>query len=176
MLIAKTFHDVLADDMQDLHSAEKYQIKALEKMAVAASNNQMKTIFCKHLEQSRNHLLRMAEAAKSIGIEPDGKQSSGMMGIVMDMECILRSEGCYARDIQLICTAQKIGNYQLVAYSSACAVAGLLKMPKVVNILQANLADKNAAKAELASLGDHRATCIQFSPAAKDIYKRQKAI
>ncbi len=176
MLITKTLHDVLADDLQDLYSAEQHEIQALEKMVVAVSNSFVKKIFGKQLEQAKSHVTRIAEAAKSVRIQPEGKQCSGMMGIVLDMDRLIRSEAGCIRDIQLICTAQKMTNYELVAYSSACAVAELLKMEKVGKLLQANLAEKKEAKAELASLGDSGSTSIQFSPANGDVLKTRKVV
>jgi len=176
MLITKTLYDVLADDIQDLYSAEQHQIRALEKMKVAVSNSLVRKIFSKHLEQVRSHALRIVEAATSVRIPHDGKQCSGMMGIALDMERYIRSEACYARDIQLICTAQKMINYELVAYSSACAVTDLLKMPKVGKLLQTNLAEKKEAKAELASIGDCGSPSVQFVQPPAEIFKPRKAV
>jgi len=148
-----TLRDILIEDIQDLYSAETCRTKALEKMVVAASNESLQKIFHRHWEAGKKHVLRLEQAAKSLGIPPEGKHCSGMMGITLDMEVMIRSRPSSIRDIQLVCTAQKMTHYKLVGYGSACAVAKLLKLEAVAKQMQATLAEENICKAELSALG-----------------------
>jgi ferritin-like metal-binding protein YciE len=149
-----TLQDVLTEDIHDLHSAETSQVKALGKMAAAATHELLKKLFNKHLAAAQTHVGRLEQAAKSLGISPQGKHCSGMMGIILDLEVMMRSQPSGIRDIQLVCAAQKMTHYKLVGYSSVCAVAKLLKADEVSKVLQATLAEENAINAELSALGD----------------------
>lgn len=48
----KNLRDLLVHEMQDLHDAEGQIIKALPKMAEAASSPDLRQAFNKHLEQT----------------------------------------------------------------------------------------------------------------------------
>ena len=48
----ESLRDLLIEELQDLHSAETQLVKALPKMAKAASNSDLKAGFTEHLEQT----------------------------------------------------------------------------------------------------------------------------
>ena len=47
-----TLHDLLVDELKDLYSAENQLLKALPKMAKAATSPKLKAAFEDHLEQT----------------------------------------------------------------------------------------------------------------------------
>jgi ferritin-like metal-binding protein YciE len=47
------------DELKDLYSAENQLIKALPKMAKAASSDELRAGFEKHLEQTKGHVQRL---------------------------------------------------------------------------------------------------------------------
>lgn len=171
----KTLQDVLMDDLHDLHSAETNQVKALCKMAAATTHELLRKIFEKHLAEAENHICRLEQAALKLGVSPHGRDCSGMMGIVLDLEIMIRSQPSGVRDIQLVCTAQKMMHYKLVGYSSACAVASLLKSGDVAKLLQASLAEEKAAKAELSALGEG-SLCLPFEPGMQSMLETRRAV
>jgi ferritin-like metal-binding protein YciE len=62
-----TLHALLIDELKDLLFAERQLVKALPKMAKAASNADLKAGFTGHLAQTRIHVERLAEALKMLG-------------------------------------------------------------------------------------------------------------
>jgi len=173
-LKSATLNDILLDGIQDLYSAESSQAKALEKMAEAAFHVPLRKLFKKHFELAETHARRIEQIAERLGISPDGKHCNGMMGIILDLEVMLRSQATGIRDIQLICYAQKMNHYNLVGYSSACAIARLLKLSEVAKQLQITLTEEVDLKAELASLGG--TPHIEFSLEPKSALETLKAI
>jgi len=55
----KTLEDLFVHELRDLHSAEKQLIKALPKMAKAASSEKLRQGIQEHLEQTREHENRL---------------------------------------------------------------------------------------------------------------------
>jgi len=169
-----TLNDILLDGIQDLYSAESSQAKALEKMAAAAFHEPLRKLFEKHFELAESHVRRIEQIAERLGISPEGKSCNGMMGIILDLEVMLRSQTSGVRDIQLVCYAQKMNHYKLVGYSSTSAVAKLLKHAEAAKLLQVALAEETNLKVELASLGG--SPHIEFSLESKPVLETLKAI
>jgi len=71
-----------ADELKDLFSAENQLLKALPKMAKAASSDELQSGFEKHLEQTKGHVQRLEEIFESLDESPKGKKCVGMEGLV----------------------------------------------------------------------------------------------
>jgi ferritin-like metal-binding protein YciE len=54
------------DELKALFSAENQLVKALPKMAKAASSNELRAGFEKHLEQTKGHVQRLEEIFRSL--------------------------------------------------------------------------------------------------------------
>src|SRR6478735_5305301 len=72
------------DELKDLFSAENQLLKALPKMANAASSDELRTGFEKHLEQTKGHVQRLEEIFASLDESPKGKKCVGMAGLVKE--------------------------------------------------------------------------------------------
>jgi hypothetical protein len=59
-----TLNALLIDELKDLYHAENQLLKALPKMAKAATNRDLKASFTGHLAHSRKHVARLARALK----------------------------------------------------------------------------------------------------------------
>src|SRR5512133_1952007 len=59
--------ELLVDELRDLHNAENQLVKALPKMAKAASHEELKSGFEEHLEQTREHVDRLDRCFKLLG-------------------------------------------------------------------------------------------------------------
>ena len=54
--------DLLVDELKDLYNAESQLVKALPKMAKAATDKNLKAGFTEHLEQTKIHVSRLERA------------------------------------------------------------------------------------------------------------------
>src|ERR1700754_4528915 len=77
-----SLRDLLVDELRDLHNAENQLVKALPKMAKAASNEELKEGFETHLEETRGHIDRLDRALKILGANAKGKTCHAMKGLV----------------------------------------------------------------------------------------------
>lgn len=78
----KTLHDIYVDELKDLYSVENQIIKALPKMAKAASDPQLAQAFTDHLEETMGHVDRLEKIFKKLGGSPKGKHCKAMQGLL----------------------------------------------------------------------------------------------
>jgi ferritin-like metal-binding protein YciE len=148
-----TLHDLLIDELKDLYHAENQLVKALPKMAKAASDPDLKAAFTGHLAETKGHVERLAQAMKILGIPARGKTCHAMEGLVEEGgEAIAAKAPAAIRDANLIGAAQRVEHYEMAAYGTAKAFAQTLKEDKVVALLQANLDEEGAANEKLTSI------------------------
>src|SRR5438105_15460941 len=62
------------DELKDLFSAENQLLKALPKMAKAASSDELRAGFEEHLEQTKGHVQRLENILQSLDESPKGKK------------------------------------------------------------------------------------------------------
>jgi len=72
------------DELKDLFSAENQLLKALPKMAKAASSDELRAGFEEHLEQTKGHVQRLENIFQSLDESPKGKKCVGMEGLVKE--------------------------------------------------------------------------------------------
>src|SRR6202023_2348858 len=74
--------DLYIDELKDLYNAENQLVKALPKMARAASSDELRRGFEEHLEQTKGHVQRLEKIFQALGESPKGKKCRGMEGLV----------------------------------------------------------------------------------------------
>ncbi len=144
---------LLQHDIQDLHSAETQLVKALPKMAKAATDGELKKAFQAHLEETKDHVERLKRAAEMLGCKPTGHICKAMKGLIEEGEETIEEEGDpVILDLALITAAQKVEHYEISGYGSARKLAETLKMDDVVKLLDATIDQEGAADKKLTSI------------------------
>lgn len=132
-----TFKSLLIHSIKDLYSAETQLVKALPKLAKAATNPDLKAGFLKHLEETKVHVERLTQVAELLGATPKGVTCLAMKGLVEEgAETIEEKAVPDIKDLALITAAQKVEHYEISGYGSAKTVANALGLKDVVAILQ----------------------------------------
>ena len=72
----------VVEQLRDIYSAENQLVKALPKMAKAATNEDLKAGFTEHLEQTKGHVARLEEIFEELDEKPSGKKCKAMAGLV----------------------------------------------------------------------------------------------
>ena len=78
----KELKELYIDELKDLYNAENQLVKALPKMAKAASSPKLRQGFEQHLEQTKGHVGRLEEIFKLIHESPKGKKCKAMEGLI----------------------------------------------------------------------------------------------
>jgi ferritin-like metal-binding protein YciE len=119
--------ELFIDELKDLYSAENQLVKALPKMAKAATSEELKTAFTEHLEQTKGHVARLEQIFEALEESPRGKKCAGMEGLIKEgQEAIEEDYEGAVKDAALIGAAQRVEHYEIAAYGTAKALAEVL--------------------------------------------------
>jgi ferritin-like metal-binding protein YciE len=145
--------DLYIDELKDLYSAENQLVKALPKMAKAASSDELKRGFEEHLEQTRGHVQRLEKIFKSLEESPKGKKCAGMEGLVKEGSEVMEEdfEGALM-DAALIGAAQRVEHYEIAAYGTASEFAKILGESEHVALLEKTLQEEKETDEKLTEL------------------------
>src|SRR5437588_1183427 len=101
-------------ELQDLFSAENQILKALPKMAKAASSPELQAAFQEHLEQTQVHVERLETIFERLGKSPKGRKCKGMEGLIEEGKEMMEEDADPAvLDAALIAAAQRVEHYEL---------------------------------------------------------------
>src|ERR1700689_450984 len=148
----KTFKQLYIDELKDLYNAENQLLKALPKMAKAATSEDLSAGFEEHLEQTKGHVERLETIFKQLGENPKGKKCKGMEGLIEEgSEAIEEYEGP-VRDAALIGAAQRVEHYEMAGYGTVRAMAEVLGENKHVSLLEKTLEEEKETDEKLTQL------------------------
>src|SRR5713101_2744812 len=106
--------ELYIDELKDLYNAENQLVKALPKMAKAASSEELRAGFEEHLEQTKSHVQRLEQIFEMLDESPKGKKCKGMEGLIEEGSEIMEEdfEGALL-DAALIGAAQRVEHYEI---------------------------------------------------------------
>lgn len=152
-----TLDDLLQHEIQDLYSAETQLLKALPKMAKAASHPELKDAFEEHLEQTKDHVERLKEAGELLDIKVTGHKCKAMEGLVAEgAELIGEDAEPDVRDAALIGAAQRVEHYEIAGYGTARCLAKQLGHEEVAELLEETLEQEKQTDVKLTELALER--------------------
>lgn len=145
--------ELYLDELKDLYNAEQQLVKALPKMAKAASNNELRRGFEEHLEQTRGHVERLEQIFEALDESPKGKKCAGMEGLVKEGSEIMDEdfEGA-VMDAAIIGAAQRVEHYEIAAYGTAAEFARILGESEHVSLLEGTLREEKETDEKLTEL------------------------
>jgi ferritin-like metal-binding protein YciE len=150
-----SLEDVLVHEMQDIYDAENQLIKALPKMAKAASNSELKSAFEQHLEQTKGHVDRLEQAFEMLGQDAKGHKCKGMSGLIDEGKEVLKGEGEDSSiDALLIAAAQKVEHYEIAAYGSICTFAKQIQQDDLADLLHQTLDEEKETDQKLTEIAE----------------------
>jgi len=149
----KQLDDLFYDTLKDIYFAERQILKALPKMARAASSDKLKAAFEKHKEETQGQIERLQEIFELLGKRAQGKTCEAIQGIIAEGEEIMEDfKGSPALDAGLISSAQAVEHYEIARYGTLKAWAEQLGHKQAVQLLDATLKEETKTDADLSSL------------------------
>jgi ferritin-like metal-binding protein YciE len=150
-----TLQKLYTDELRDLYNAENQLLKALPKMAKAASSEELKEAFEQHLEQTKGHVKRLEQVFEELDEKPKGKTCRAMKGLIEEGSEVLEEDGENSvRDAGIIVAAQKVEHYEIAGYGSVRTFAHLLGQNKAAELLQATLDEESETNEVLKRLAE----------------------
>ncbi len=155
MATLKTLDDLFVHGLKDIYSAEKQLLKALPKMAKAASCEKLRAGFEEHLEQTLGHVDRLETIFKSLDASGRGVKCKAMEGLVEEgAEMIDEDAEPAVKDAGLIAAAQKVEHYEIASYGTLAAFAEHLGHTEAVDLLRQTLAEERETDEKLTQLAE----------------------
>jgi len=145
--------ELYIDELKDIYNAENQLVKALPKMAKAASSDDLRNGFEEHLEQTRGHVQRLEQIFKALGEKPSGKKCKGMEGLVAEGQEMMDEDfEDDLMDAALISAAQRVEHYEIAAYGTVRTYAELLGEENAVTLLEQTLQEEKETDQKLTDL------------------------
>jgi ferritin-like metal-binding protein YciE len=147
--------DLFHDTLRDIYWAEKHLVKALPKMAKAASSTELSEAILKHQAETELHVERLEQVFEMIGKAPRAKKCEAMVGLSAEGDHVMEEvEDDTVRDVGIIGAAQSVEHYEIARYGTLAAWAKQLGLDDAVELLVTTLKEEKAADEILSGLAD----------------------
>lgn len=145
--------ELYIDELKDLYNAETQLVKALPKLAKAASSEELRQGFEDHLEQTKEHVERLEKIFESLDESPKGKKCAGMEGLIKEgSEAMEEDYEGAVMDAALIGAAQRVEHYEIAGYGTASEFANLLGEEDHASLLKQTLEEEKETDEKLTEL------------------------
>ncbi|AMV23337.1 hypothetical protein VT84_02940 [Gemmata sp. SH-PL17] len=150
-----SLHDLYVNELKDLYNAENQLIKALPRMAKAATAPELRAAFAAHLEVTRGQIERLDRIFNGLGVSPKGKKCKAMEGLIAEGKEVMEEDGeDEVIDAALIAAAQRVEHYEMAGYGCVRAFANLLGYADAAALLQKTLDEEGEADKKLTELAE----------------------
>ena len=151
----KTLNDLFVHTLRDIYYAEKQIVKSLSDMIEKATDSGMKRLFKTHLDETQNHVARLDEVFRMIGVEAKGVECPAIGGIIEEANDVAGEVADkQVMDAALIAAAQAVEHYEMTRYGSLIAWAKQLGRGDCAAVLQRTLDDEKATDQKLTQLAE----------------------
>jgi ferritin-like metal-binding protein YciE len=148
-----TLEDLLVDQVRDLYDAEKQLVRALPKMAQAASSDDLQDAIKSHLEETKNHVSRLERVFEELDLPAKPKACKGMRGLVEEGgEALDGKPDEPLTDLAIIAAAQRVEHYEISGYGTARAIALQLGHETIASLLEETEEEEKAADSKLSEI------------------------
>jgi ferritin-like metal-binding protein YciE len=151
-----SLRDLFIEELRDLYSAETQLVKALPKMAKAATDDHLKQAFTDHLQQTEGHVERLEQIFEALDEEPAGETCQAMEGLIKEGAQMIKAEGdSVVIDSGLIGAAQRAEHYEMAGYGTTRSLAQRLGETGAVELLQETLDEEGEADHLLTEIAEN---------------------
>lgn len=149
------FDDLLKAEVPDLYSAEKQFLKALPKVAKAASNTKLQQALEKHVGVTEKQIDRLEKIAAELGVKLNGKKCIGAEAIVKEGEEMIKEGGDPdVLDAGLIGAAQRMEHYEIAGYGTLAALAKRVGNKRAAELAAKTLDEERDADEKLSQIAE----------------------
>ena len=151
----KSLQELLLEELKDLYDAEHRILKALPKMAQAATNAQLKQGFEFHRTQTEQHVARLEKAFEHLDASAKKKTCEAIKGIIEEGEDLMGTKmEPEVADAALIGAAQKVEHYEIASYGTVRSWAQQLGQAEVASLLEQTLEEEKQTDQKLTQLAE----------------------
>src|SRR3954469_6042714 len=149
----KDLNDLFHDTLKDIYFAEKHILKALPKMAKAASSDKLRAAFEKHHDETEGQVERLEQIFELLDKPARGKTCDAIIGILDEGKEIMDEyKGAEALDAGMLAAAQAVEHYEISRYGTLRTWASELGMNDAARLLEETLKEEKATDLALTAL------------------------
>jgi ferritin-like metal-binding protein YciE len=149
----KTLKDLFLSELADMYDAERRIVKALPKVAKAATCTHLQKAILAHLAETKGHVVKLEQVFECFNQKAKGKTCKATVGLLEEGDEIAADfKGSPAINAALISAAQKVEHYEMASYGCLHEWAGLLGNKKAAGLLKQILGEETAANEGLSKL------------------------
>ena len=154
----KTLKDLFLDELKDMYDAEHRIIKALPKLARAATCEKLKAAFLVHLDETKGQVTKLEQVFQAFGETARAKKCQATVGLLEEGDEIAAdNKGEPTINAALISAGQKVEHYEIASYGCLHEWATDLKNESSISILKTLLDEEGEANKSYIKLA--RSTC-----------------
>src|SRR6195952_1619583 len=151
----KDLNALFLDTLKDIYYAEKQILKALPKMAKAATSDKLRAAFEKHHDETEGQVERLEQIFELLDKPARGKTCDAIMGILDEGKEIMDEyKGTSALDAGLLAAAQAVEHYEISRYGTLKTWAGKLGLASAVRLLDQTLAEEKKTDETLSKIAE----------------------
>jgi ferritin-like metal-binding protein YciE len=149
-------NELFLDELKDIYWAEQHLVKALPKMAKAATSEELRKAIENHLQETENHVSRLEDVFDAIEEKAVAKKCEAMAGLIKEGDEIVSEteKGTFTRDAGIISAAQKIEHYEIASYGTLRTLANVLGYKEAAELLEATLEEEKTADGMLTQIAE----------------------
>lgn len=149
----KTLDDLFELKLQGLYDAEKQLLKALPKLAHAATDPQLRMSLEKHLRETESQVARLEQVADGLKLDLNGPTCKAMEGLIKEADQLLSlNANDEVMDAAIIGAAQGVEHYEIAQYGTVVHFAKRLGYAPEAVLLSSILAEEKNANETLNQL------------------------
>lgn len=149
----KTLDDLLIHEIKDIYSAEKQLLKALPKLASAATSPELQQALEDHLEETKGQIERLEKIMGELELGTRVPKCEAMEGLIEEAKNLLEEDiDPQVLDAAIIASCQRVEHYEIAAYGCARTFAELLGNDEMAQTLQQSLDEEGNADKKLTEI------------------------
>jgi len=153
----KTMDDLFVHTLRDIYYAENQILKALPDMIEKATNRELTQGFKQHLEETKNHVVRLDQVFRLHGTQAKGVDCPAIDGIIEEADEIAGEvDDKDVLDAALIAAAQAVEHYEITRYGTLVTWARQLGRDDCAVLLQKTLDEEKATDKKLTTLAESK--------------------
>ena len=147
--------ELFLHELGDILYAERTLVSTLPKLQEEASDDELRTGFEQHLEETRQHVKNLEQAFEALGEKATAEKCPGIEGLKKEHDDFVAQESPSqdVLDSFLTGAGARTEHYEIAAYEGLVAMAEAMGESDVVSLLQQNLEQEQKALEKLQTIG-----------------------
>lgn len=152
---SRTLETLMLETLKDIYHAEKQILRALPKMAKAASSDELRNSLEQHRKETEGQIERLEKVFEALDKTPRGKTCEAMQGLIAEGQDIMEDfSNSDALDAGLVAASQAIEHYEISRYGTLRTWAQQLGMDEAAKLFEQNLEEEKKTVAMLTKMAE----------------------